>query len=576
MKIKIGALGGCGEHGKNCYFVEIDEKIILLDCGSKNPSSDYFGVDKTIPSFEYLEDKKDNILGLFISHAHEDNLGALPFFTNKFPEVKVYGSAMTIEMARVHMADMFGKKAVADLNVVSEEDIVEFENCSVSFFQVTHIIPECFGISIETADGLIVYAADFTFTNSADAQYRTSFGKIVKLGEKKVLALLSESLGTSNTDGISTDYYMERIVREALESDKRVIFSMFSSDIHRIKMIINLAVEYKKAIAMVGNRTQKLIHVARKFGYLSIPEDRIGFLKLVEKDEEFEYIENSIVIVPGMKHEPYYTLQRMCDGKDKLVKITEKDKVVIISPLFSGIERIALKTLDVLARYNIDVVEIKKQQLKNYHADSEDLKMLYEMLKPKYIIPIIGEYRHQYKQRIIAQEAGYHDVDVLMIDNGELITIVDEVSIGSREQFKIGEILLDGNSQSSDITTEDDSVIRERENLSENGLLIIVIDVKPINNKFEIIVGPKILPRGFIFLIDLREELEGEIIDIVSEFIYNANVEEVDLGKLQSEINRAIYKHIDKKLDKTPVVTTIIKVIEDETIEKLRNPQNLA
>jgi ribonuclease J len=372
---------------------------------------------------------------------------------------------------------------------------------------------------IHTVDGSIVYAPDFTFTNSTDHKYRTSLNNLTRVGEEKVLALLSESLGTNTVDGVSTDYYMEHVIQEALDKNTRIIFSMFSNELQRLQKVINLSIAAGRKIAIMGAKTQKTIGIAIATKNIVIPEDKIVRLSIVDQGGSFEYDPNLVIIVPGMRHEPYYMLQRMCDGKDRLVNITKDDQVVIISPLFPGIEKMASKTMDVLSRNEINVIEIKKGNLRNYHADSEDLKMMYDILTPVYIIPIMGEFRHQYRQRQIAQEAGYQETNIIMMENGEAITFKDGISTGSRSKTRIGEFLLDGNSISNDVMNDESGVIRERENLADNGIIIISVDVVDQRGNLSIVSGPRCITKGFIAPVDVKGTLDNQLCLIAKQII---------------------------------------------------------
>ncbi|MCK9536532.1 MAG: ribonuclease J, partial [Bacilli bacterium] len=459
--IKFFALGGLGESGKNIYIVDVDDKIFILDCGLKFPSFDLYGIDAVIPDISYLIKNKERIQGIFLSHGHEDHIGALPELLKKI-NTAVFGSRFTMALAELALVDAGMPVEDYRLYRVTDDKILFFGNIKVHFFALSHSVPETFGITIMTENGALVYAPDFSFTHNNDRRYQTSYQKIVETAQGGVLALFSESLGAGNLNRVTNDYILVHHINDILQSAKRVIFSMFSDDLQRIQKIINISVEKKRRIAIIGKKAQKTINIALKNDYLNIPSDRLVNLKYITDDNKNDE-EDLVVIVTGNRHEPYYNLQRMSTGQDRLIEITNRDHIVVISEPRTGTERLAQKVIGLLHRLDAKVTIIPKDILQSSHANSEDLKLLYAMLKPKYVIPINGEYRHQCQQYDIALEAGFRKENVILIGNGEIVSFVDGELAAKGDKIPVGDVLVDG----SFVGDINEVVLKDREFLSQ-------------------------------------------------------------------------------------------------------------
>lgn len=549
-KIRFFALGGLGENGKNMFVVEVDDKIFILDAGNKVPSVDLYGVDAVIPNINYLIENRKKIQGIFLSHGHEGHIGAVPEILRNI-KVNVYGTKFTLALVELSMMD-------AGLNVndyklyrISDNKVLGFNNVNVRFYNTSHSIPESLGIAIETTDGTIVYAPDFTFSNSNDIKYQTSYDKICEIGKNGVLALISESMGVTNIDRVSNDYSLIYTASAVLQEKGRVIFSMYSNDLDRIQKIVNLSLNHDKRIAIIGTKVQKIINIAINSGYLKIPSEKLVSLKFLD-DNNTNNDDDLVVIVTGLRHEPYYALQRMCNGIDRLISIDEGDRVVIIAPPSSETEKIAAKTLDILSRKNAAVTNITKSMLKSSHADSEDLKVLYGILKPKYIIPSLGEYRHQYTQKNIAIEAGYDEKNIIMIDNGDVITFKDGALIPQRSKIEVFDVLVDG----SIVGDINEVVIHDREVLASDGTILVVLNVD--SERRIIIDGPKIISKGFV-----SSTSNVDLNNIITEVV-NSSIERYfekryfDMNELKTSLREDVNKAIYKSTKRKPVVITTI------------------
>ena len=558
-KIKFCALGGLGENGKNMYILEVDEKIFILDAGLKFPSVNLYGVDSVVPDISYLLENKKRVQGVFLSHGHDENIGAVPEILKRM-DVGVFGSHFTISLVELELAEAGLDVKNYRLYRMSDEKVLRFGNISVSFYRTTHSIPESFGIAIKTSDGAIVYAPDFTFASTNDDKYKTSYGKLLDIAKDGVLALLSESLGTSTINRVDNDYTLNHVVNDFLMHSKRVIFSMYSSDLDRIQKVINLSVSNNRRVAVIGRKVQKIINIAMMTGYLKIPSENLVNLKFLD-DNNTNEDEDLVVIVTGNRHEPFFGLQRMALGQDRLIKLNENDNVVIISPPVFGTERIAANCFDLINEIGCKITNIQKSSLKSSHADSEDLKMLYQMLNPKYIIPIIGEYRHQYMQRNVALEFNYDSNKIIMLDNGEQITFENGNLEDYKNKISVGDVLVDG----SIIGDINEVVLHDREMLSQDGAIIVSAALDIVKKK--VVSEPVIEMKGFI-LNNNGNELSKEMIDLVNkELLKISTSKKVDLTAIRNNIKDSITKFISKNTGKEPVVVPAIVDINEE--EKL-------
>lgn len=549
--IQFVALGGLGENGKNMYVLEVDNKIFILDAGLKYPNIDLYGVESVMPDISYLIENKDRVVGIFISHGHEDHIGALPLLLRHL-SVGVFGTHFTISLIEDLLTDEGLNIKEYKLYRINEEKVLTFENTSVHFFNTSHSLPESIGIAVKTEDGTIVYAPDFTFNVNQDPRYRTSFTKISDLGKGGTLALLSESLGVNNTHRMQNDSALVHTITDILQHSKRVIFSLFSTDLDRIQKVINVSVENNRKVAVLGRKAQRIINIAMNSGYLKIPEENLVTLRYVDEKNKNDD-EDLVVIVTGNRHEPFYMLQRMSQKQDRLIQIQESDRVVLMTPPVPGTERMAAKTIDILNRHECKVVTIKREVMTSSHADSEDLKLLYSILKPKYIIPIIGEYRHQFVQKQIAMRFGYLEDNIIMLDNGQKITFIDQELQKGHVTVESGDVLMD-NSLIGDIN---EVVLKDREMLASEGIVIVALTIDARHKK--ILAGPELVARGFTFG-EHKDEILKDIYEQIEQFVQtHFKKKYVDWQELRQGIRDRVNKQIYRQLKQSPmIIPTVI------------------
>jgi len=555
-RISFCALGGLGENGKNMYVVEVDGRIFILDAGLKNPSFDLYGIDAVIPDITHLLEQKDRIQGIFLSHGHEDFIGAVPELLKQI-NVGVFGTHFTMSLVELALTEAGMNVSDYRLYRINHNKVLKFGNITVQFYSTSHSVPESLGIAIKTEDGALVYAPDFTFASNTDPRYQTSFGNMTEIAKDGVLALFSESLGAANIGRASNDYQLIYAVNEILQNSKRVIFSMFSTELQRIQKIINLCVQNNRRVAIIGKKAQKTINIAVKEGYLQIPPENFVNLKYMTEENRNDDADLAVIIT-GIRHEPYYTLQRMCNGVDRLIEIKDDDNIIIISQPTTGTEIMAQKTTSLLHRHGAKVTVIPKSMLMSSHADSEDLKMLYSIMKPKYVVPIIGEYRHQVMQKQIALEAGFKEENVIMLENGIKITFENGRLLPEREKIRSGDVLVDG----SFVGDINEIVLKDREMLAQDGLVLVVTSVDARLKK--IIAGPTVEMKGFV-VGETAEEVSRAVSQLSEEIINSFLAKRyIDWASLKNQLKESITKEVLKLTNKNPIIMVSLIDVESK------------
>ncbi len=550
-KIRFFALGGLGENGKNMYVIEVDKQLFILDAGIKYPSAELFGVDEIIPDYRVLIRAKDRIRGIFISHAHEDHIGALSHILKDL-NVPVYATKFTMKIIEDMLKDEGYDLTTLSLNTINQHSIIKFNNVRVTFFNTTHSIPESVGIAIHTVMGVIVYTSDFIFDQGSDVRYQTDFQKINELSEKKVLALLIESLGSDMMMSSNINQtLMHQLNSIFAHADSRIIVSLFSSDLSKIQRVIDVALAHKKTIAIIGRRAQRIVNIAIESGYLNIPDDALTMLRYIDEKNQNDD-PNLVALVTGSRHEPFFMLQRMCKKQDRLIHITEDDTVILMTAPVPGTEKMAARTLDILYRSDTQVKVIDKRLLATGHASADELKMMISLLKPTYIIPTIGEYRHQYGLKRLAMDIGYKNDEVFLMDNGDVLNFDADQPYVGRGDINVGEILIDGTA----VGDVNDFVMRDRELLAEDGALLVVAHVSPKTK--QLLGDVKIVTKGFVYVQEsevLLNQVKDLFVEISKRHLQGRYINWNEYKRdVRNEINRFIYQETRRSPITIPVI----------------------
>lgn len=556
-QVKFFALGGLGEDGKNMYVFSVDDRLFIFDAGLKYPDQDLLGVDAILPDYQYLIDHQSQIEGFFLSHGHEDHIGAMPKILKDI-KAPVYGSFFTIALLKDALKEYQFKEKDINVRTVTKNSVLEFGSVKIRFYQTTHSIPGSLGIALDTEDGVFVYSPDYSFDQNVDPIYQTSFDKIMTLTQKKVIALFSESLGSvvKTVDAVNEELDFH-INQAFLNRKKRIIISAFSTDIYRIQKVINIALKHQRKIAIIGRKAQRMIDIAINTDLLKIPADQFHTLKFMDAQDANDKEENLMILVAGDRHEPFHMIQRMVLKLDRLVHLDQNDLVLMMTPPVPGTEKIASRTLDVLYRHNIDLQKIDKAMLPPAHASSSDIKLLNNILKPTYFIPVIGEFRHFYHMRHIAEQLNYQKENIQLLENGQVITFENGVLKNTHEFVKTGEILVDGSLEES----IHDVVLKDREILSQDGVIIVSVAISLKLKKRA--NDAEITSRGFVYVKD-NEDLLDDLKQIYRTVMDKALISHpFDFKTVKDLAKDALSKYVNQKTSRRPIIMPVIVVVDE-------------
>ncbi|MDF2698750.1 MAG: fold metallo-hydrolase [Haloplasmataceae bacterium] len=551
-KVKIFALGGLGENGKNMYVIEVNNKIFVLDAGLRYPGEDLLGVDAVIPDIKYLIENKERIVGLFLSHAHEDHIGAVPNLL-KALNIPVYGTRLTMALVEDSLKEQGENLENFTLNKIRSDNTLTFNDVKVSFYNTTHSIPDSVGICVHTPDGVIVYTSNFTFDQSVDKRYFTSYDLISDVSRVGVLALLSESLSADKLGHTSSVNHLKYELAEAFsQAPGRIIVSVFSSELQRIQQIIDVANEFNRKIAIIGRKMQRIVDIAVKMGYLKFPTSgMLVNLKYIDETND-NNLPNLVVLATGERQEPFDALIRMVRKLDRLIHVEPNDTILIATPPIQGTEIKSARTIDLLYRTGANVIKINKMYLPLSHASAEDLKLMINLLKPKYIIPVIGEYRHQYAQAKIAEQMGYNSENIVLLDNGMVVEFEQGDLVNISNDIEVDQILIDGLS----VGEISNVVLKDRVLLSQDGILLAIVSIDMRTRK--IIAGPEIVSRGFIYVKE-NEEIINNVQNILNQSLSEAEaIPKTEWNKVKNDIRDKIGKYLYKETKRKPIIMLVI------------------
>ena len=548
-KIKIFALGGLNENGKNMYVVDVDNDVFIFDAGLKYDNDRNLGIEYIIPNFDYLEKNKKRIKGIFLTHGHEGNMGAAPDIIETIPEIPVYGTKLTLEFVERDV----DPKLLNNIKLIEikPHNKIDFGPNSIFPISVTHSIPDSVCYVLYTKDGAIVYTGDFTFDSTMQGSYKTDIGKLAYVGKQGVLCLLSESFYADKPGHTSPQNRVSDFMRETInKSTDRIIATIFPAHFYRIQELFNEVEKTHRKIVIMGKKLQEVINTAIKEGYLKIDKSKIGTLQDLES-------KNSIVLISDEKEKPFANLERIIKGFDKFITIKETDTIFITEPSYPGIEKRMAVIMDEIAMLGADAVSLSSKKHLSHHASREDLMLMINLMNPKYYFPVKGEYRNQYANAEIAEELGIPKENIILKLNGDVFEMVDGENTNSLEHIETDEILIDGNN-SDDIG---DLVLKDREMLGESGIVIISCTLD--KNTKKIVGGPEILTRGFIYVKESQDLLEET--KRLSKEVIESNIEinskRVDYTKIKNDVRDVLGKFFYSQTEDKPMIITVIQEV---------------
>lgn len=546
-KINIFSLGGLNENGKNMYVVCVDDDILVLEAGLQYADEQTLGIDYMIPNIDYLKQNKERIRGIFLTHGHDENVGAITDIIDYLPNIPIYASPFTYNIVKQELLEY--DKSISSLVKIEANKPVDVGNLKVYPVSLSHSIPDNFGYAIYTPDGIIFYASDFVFDSTMRGAYKTDLGKLAYIGKQGVLCLMSESLYANKEGYTAPNHRIQSLIRETLvKSNGRIIFNVLNSHLYRIQELFNEVEKTDRKIVVMGKRLQNIIDNAIKEDYLHIDSKYIGDLSNIND-------ENVVILNSNERYKPYYNILKIVDGYDKYVTLTSSDTVFLATPVYEGREKTFYKLLDKIAKIGCEAVVLSPKKYLSYHASKEDLMMMIELMNPKYYFPIKGEYSEQVANGDLACMVGVDKDNIILKENGSVATIVDGKLIDEFKEVRVGNISIDGDS-SNDIG---ELVLKDRELLSNNGIVIVSATIDKKNKK--IIAGPEILTRGFIYVKD-SVQLIDDMKNICSSIILdNTHNGYVDYTKIKNTIRDELSKFLFEQAGNKPMIINVIQEI---------------
>jgi len=551
-KVKIMPLGGVRENGKNMYIVDVNDSIYVLDCGLKYPENELLGIDIVIPDFSYLRENKDRIVGVFLTHGHADAIGALPYFLNEF-KVPVFGSEMTIELAKISCQSDPNVKGFDDFHVVDAQTEIDFGDVTVSFFKTTHSIPESMGIVLNTSSGSVVYTGDFKFDQTAAPGYQTDYARLAQIGTNGVLALLSDSANAENPNETASERDIAENVIETFNYAKsRIVVASVGSNISRLQQIFDAAAKTGRKVYLTGRDIEKIVDTAMRLNKLVLPQD-----DLLVTEEQLAKLpaEQVVIIQTGKMGEPIKALQRMANKPEKGLNIEEGDLVFITTTPSHAMETTVAKTRDMIYRAGGEVKAISDDLNSSGPASKHDLQLMINILHPRYLLPIQGEYRLMSAHQRAAEEVGMPKDRIFMTAKGDQVVYdgKDMVLSGSVE---VGNTMIDG----IGVGDIGNIVLRDRKVLSEDGIFVAVITID--HKKKQIIGEPKITSRGFVY-VKANKNLMHESAEIIKKTVQtNLDNKEFDWTHLKQDVREKLNHYLFDQTRRHPVILPVIMEVD--------------
>ena len=546
-KIKIIPLGGINEIGKNITAIEYKEDIIVIDCGLKFPDDDMFGIDIVIPDISYLIKNAEKIKGIFLTHGHEDHIGALPYVLKQL-NVPVYGTKLTIGIVETKLKE-HGLLASTQLMRVKPKDIIKLESVSVEFIKTNHSIADSVAIAIHTPLGVVLHTGDFKIDYTPIDGEMMDFGRLAELGRKGVLVMMADSTNVERAGYTMT----ERVVGETFlrlfgKAKGRTIVATFASNIHRIQQIITAAQAYDKKVAVSGRSMENIVQVAAELGYLTFEEN-----VLVPIDQIGKYPNERVVIVTtGSQGEPMSALARMAASEHRKVNVVPGDTVIISATPIPGNEKLVSKVVNQLFKKGAEVIYDSAEKIHvSGHACQEELKLMQALVKPRFFIPVHGEYRHLKKHGELAMELGLSDKNLIIPENGDIIEVARNY-IKKNGAVVAGQVFVDG----LGVGDVGNIVLRDRKHLSQDGILTIVVTIEKQSGR--VVSGPDIISRGFVYVRE-SEGLMEEAREIVKAVLRECEEKQItDWATLKSKMRDELREFLYEKTKRKPMILPII------------------
>ena len=548
-KIQIIPLGGLGEIGKNMTVFRYGDDIILVDAGLMFPEDDMLGIDLVIPDISYLIENKDKVKAIFLTHGHEAHIGALPYVLKQL-DVPVYGTAHTLGILQGRLKE--NGVSSESLVTIKPGDRVIVGSFRLDFIRVNHSIPDAIAIAINTPIGTIIHTGDFKIDHTPVDGQVTEFSKFAEYGDRGVLALLADSTNAERPGFTPSERMVGKTFDDEIRYAKnRIIVATFSSNVHRIQQVIDAAVKYDRKVAVIGRSMINVVSIAREMGYLNAPDG-----VLIDIDETSNYTADKIVIITtGSQGEPMSALTRMAMNDHKKVDIMPGDTVIISATPIPGNEKLVSRTIDLLYKLGADVIYEKSNGVHvSGHASQEEIKLIHNLVRPKFFIPVHGEFRHLIKHASIAKSLGMPSENIVIAENGSVIELTRN-SVGINGKVTAGKVLVDG----LGVGDVGNIVLRDRRQLSQDGIMIVVVTID--KESCHVVAGPDIVSRGFVYVREAEDLMEEarEKVQAALDRCEDNGVSEWSV--IKSTVRDALGRFLYEKTRRRPMILPIIMEI---------------
>ena len=547
-KLKIIPLGGLHEIGKNITVFEYENEMIIVDCGLSFPEDDMLGVDLVIPDITYLEQNINKIKGLVITHGHEDHIGAIPYFLKKI-NVPIYATKLTAGLIKNKLEEHKLVNSTKLIEVNQGQTITLGKNFKVEFIRSSHSIPDSVMLGITTPAGTILHTGDFKVDFTPIDGKLMDLGRIAELGDEGILALMSDSTNSERKGFTMSEKSVGDVFDKLfLHCTKRIVVATFASNVHRVQQIVNCAIKYGRKIAVCGRSMINMITTARELGYIECPENLFIDIDMIKNYPD----EQLVIITTGSQGETMSALTRMAAGEHRKVKITPNDLIIISATPIPGNEKYVSKVIDDLMQIGAEVVYSSLEDVHvSGHACQEEQKLIIALAKPKYFIPVHGEYRQLIAHSETAQSMGIKKENIIMMQNGKILEINEE-GASFNGVVPNGRVLVDG----LGVGDVGNIVLRDRQHLSQDGLIIIVLTMD--SGTGEVVAGPDVISRGFVYVRE-SENLMDEVKSVVRHEIKKCEEKGVrDWATIKSTVRDNLKDYVFTKTKRNPMIIPII------------------
>ena len=550
-KVKLIPLGGLGEIGKNITAIEYENEIIVIDCGLSFPDNEMYGIDLVIPDISYLLENREKVKGIFITHGHEDHIGALPYILKEI-NVPVYATKFTLSLIESKLIE-FNMVSSCSLNEITLKEPIKTEHFACEFIRTCHSIADSCSLAITTPQGVIFHTGDFKIDYTPVDGEVIDLQRISEIGKRRVLLLMADSTNATREGfTISETIIGQNLTRLFRNAKGRVIVATFSSNVHRVQQVINSSITYGRKVAFSGRSMEKISQIAMDLGYLKVPKNTI-----IKLDDIHKYPDNKVTIITtGSQGEPMSALSRIASGNHKKIALKEKDYIIISASPIPGNTKLITKLIDVLISKGAEVIYDAMEEVHvSGHACREELKLIHSLIKPKYFVPVHGEYRHLKEHAELAKSLGMDEKNIFLLDNGDVLELTGKKAVKTKS-VHTGTVYVDG----SGVGDVGNIVLRDRKVLSQDGILTAVLAID--KEAKEIISGPDIISRGFVYVKD-SNDLLNETTDLIKrEVEYCLDNDILDWYSIKSKIKSSLGQFLYTKTKRKPMIIPVI--VENE------------